>query len=82
MLVVNVLAVIDHGFCFPPSPHLLAGDLQIRFQVAGVSYPPIPLEQEEGSKPFAPMVVTVSFYLTTYHCRIEYSSSPLYSTAK
>ncbi|XP_021752099.1 DNA-directed RNA polymerase III subunit RPC8-like isoform X2 [Chenopodium quinoa] len=30
----------------------------IRFQVTSVDYPPIPLEQEEGSKPFAPMVVT------------------------
>lgn len=35
-------------------------DVEIRFQVAGVRYPPIPLEQEEGSKPFAPMVVTGS----------------------
>uniref|UniRef100_A0A803LML4 DNA-directed RNA polymerase subunit n=1 Tax=Chenopodium quinoa TaxID=63459 RepID=A0A803LML4_CHEQI len=31
----------------------------IRFQVTSVDYPPIPLEQEEGSKPFAPMVVTL-----------------------
>ncbi|KAJ8421576.1 hypothetical protein Cgig2_028560 [Carnegiea gigantea] len=67
MLVVNVLTVINHGFFIFP-PRLLGGDPQIRFQVAGVRYPPIPLEQEEGSKPFAPMVVTVSFYLSTYHC--------------
>ncbi|CAO2816063.1 unnamed protein product [Amaranthus hypochondriacus] len=31
---------------------------EIRFRVASVEYPPIPLEQEEGSKPFAPMVVS------------------------
>lgn len=33
---------------------------EIRFQVTSVDYPSIPLEQEEGSKPFAPMVVTGS----------------------
>lgn len=33
---------------------------QIKFRVISVKYPPIPIEQPEGSKPFAPMVVTVS----------------------
>ncbi|KMT15909.1 hypothetical protein BVRB_3g055960 [Beta vulgaris subsp. vulgaris] len=33
---------------------------EIRFRVTRVDYPPIPLEQEEGSKPFAPMLVTGS----------------------
>ncbi|KNA10726.1 hypothetical protein SOVF_141600 [Spinacia oleracea] len=35
-------------------------DSEIRFQVISVDYPPIPLEQEEGAKPFAPMVITGS----------------------
>ncbi|XP_074319591.1 uncharacterized protein LOC141656551 [Silene latifolia] len=30
---------------------------EIRFRVTSVDYPTIPLEQDEGSKPFAPMVV-------------------------
>eukprot|EP00270_Netrium_digitus_P021937 TRINITY_DN9649_c0_g3_i1.p1 TRINITY_DN9649_c0_g3~~TRINITY_DN9649_c0_g3_i1.p1 ORF type:complete len:203 (-),score=56.58 TRINITY_DN9649_c0_g3_i1:217-783(-) len=32
-------------------------DLQeeVRFRVAAVKYPPLPLEQEKGAKPFAPM---------------------------
>ncbi|GAB2284309.1 hypothetical protein Dimus_018771 [Dionaea muscipula] len=34
------------------------GPLRILFRVLKVEYPPIPLEQPEGSKPFAPMVVT------------------------
>lgn len=33
---------------------------EIRFRVHAVNYPSVPLEQEEGSKPFAPMVVTGS----------------------
>ncbi|RAL38480.1 hypothetical protein DM860_002458 [Cuscuta australis] len=31
----------------------------IRFQVNTVSYPPIPLNQDKASKPFAPMLITV-----------------------
>ncbi|KAH9619760.1 hypothetical protein KSS87_018061 [Heliosperma pusillum] len=31
---------------------------EIRFRVISVDYPTIPLEQDQGSKPFAPMVVT------------------------
>ncbi|CAN6720198.1 unnamed protein product [Malus baccata var. baccata] len=33
---------------------------EIRFQVQSVTYPPIPIEQPEDAKPFAPMVVTGS----------------------
>ncbi|GAB4850640.1 hypothetical protein Ancab_029951 [Ancistrocladus abbreviatus] len=33
-------------------------DDEIRFRVVKVEYPPIPLEQQECSKPFAPMIVT------------------------
>uniref|UniRef100_A0A5B7AEG5 DNA-directed RNA polymerase subunit n=1 Tax=Davidia involucrata TaxID=16924 RepID=A0A5B7AEG5_DAVIN len=33
---------------------------EIRFRVQSVNYPPIPVEQEEEAKPFAPMVVTGS----------------------
>ncbi|XP_057963732.1 uncharacterized protein LOC131154918 [Malania oleifera] len=36
------------------------GEDEIRFRVQSVKYPPIPIEQSEGSKPFAPMVVTGS----------------------
>ncbi|KAL2920484.1 DNA-directed RNA polymerase III subunit RPC8 [Bienertia sinuspersici] len=39
---------------------LVDEESEIRFQVTSVDYPTIPLEQEEGSKPFAPMVVTGS----------------------
>ncbi|KAL8140100.1 hypothetical protein V2J09_006121 [Rumex salicifolius] len=35
-------------------------DEEIRFCVVNVGFPPIPLEQEAGVKPFAPMVVTGS----------------------
>lgn len=40
--------------------------LQVRFKVRSVSYPPLPLEQpeEKDAKPFAPMVVHVSHFLT------------------
>ncbi|OWM83251.1 hypothetical protein CDL15_Pgr012732 [Punica granatum] len=36
----------------------------IRFKVQSISYPSIPLEQPNSSKPFAPMVVTVSSFYT------------------
>ncbi|KAK9689778.1 hypothetical protein RND81_09G080400 [Saponaria officinalis] len=36
---------------------IIEGD-EVRFRVIAVDYPSIPLEQEEGSKAFAPMVVT------------------------
>ncbi|KAL9246077.1 hypothetical protein vseg_019657 [Gypsophila vaccaria] len=37
--------------------YIIEGD-EIRFRVIAVDYPSIPLEQEEGSKAFAPLVVT------------------------
>ncbi|KAL5712391.1 hypothetical protein ACHQM5_014572 [Ranunculus cassubicifolius] len=33
---------------------------EIRFRVHSVQYPPIPVEQEKDTKPFAPMVITAS----------------------
>ncbi|KAI9181997.1 hypothetical protein LWI28_020928 [Acer negundo] len=36
------------------------GNDEIKFRVIGVNYPSIPIEQTEGSKPFAPMVITGS----------------------
>jgi len=36
---------------------------QIKFRVQNVSYPQIPVEQPKESKPFAPMLVTVSILL-------------------
>ncbi|KAJ3688988.1 hypothetical protein LUZ61_018152 [Rhynchospora tenuis] len=33
-------------------------DEEIRFRVASVKYPPIPVEQSENSKPFSPMEIT------------------------
>ncbi|CBI24571.3 unnamed protein product, partial [Vitis vinifera] len=33
---------------------------KIRFQVQSVSYSPVPVEQRKESKPFAPMVISVS----------------------
>ncbi|CAB4299615.1 unnamed protein product [Prunus armeniaca] len=47
---------------FPDSDEELVidGIDQIKFQVHSVNFPPIPIEQPEDSKPFAPMVVTGS----------------------
>ncbi|XP_021898113.1 DNA-directed RNA polymerase III subunit RPC8 [Carica papaya] len=39
---------------------IIDGIDQIKFRVHSVTYPPIPVEQPEQSKPFAPMVVTGS----------------------
>ena len=41
---------------------------QIKFRVQSVSYPSIPVEQPKESKPFAPMVVTVSIFVFTILC--------------
>ncbi|KAB2627005.1 DNA-directed RNA polymerase III subunit RPC8-like [Pyrus ussuriensis x Pyrus communis] len=38
-----------------------------RILVQSANYPPIPVEQPEDAKPFAPMVVTVSFCSELYH---------------
>lgn len=38
---------------------------QIKFRVTNVSYPQIPVEQPKESKPFAPMLVSVSILLLT-----------------
>lgn len=34
---------------------------QVRFRVEHVKYPPIPIEQENNAKPFAPMEISVCF---------------------
>lgn len=39
---------------------------QIKFRVQSVSYPPIPVEQPKESKPFAPMLITVSILFTIF----------------
>ncbi|KAL9663691.1 hypothetical protein QQ045_019082 [Rhodiola kirilowii] len=44
--------VCEHG------EFVIDGFDEIRFQVQSVSYPPLPLEVPENSKPFAPMVIT------------------------
>ncbi|KAJ0051829.1 hypothetical protein Pint_03195 [Pistacia integerrima] len=44
---------------FGDTKYLIDGIDEIKFRVLSVKYPPIPIEQPEGSKPFAPMVVTV-----------------------
>ncbi|XP_062177648.1 uncharacterized protein LOC133882476 [Alnus glutinosa] len=41
-------------------PFIIDGIDEIMFRVHSVSYPPIPLEQPEEAKPFAPMVITGS----------------------
>ncbi|CAM8878521.1 unnamed protein product [Rhodiola kirilowii] len=46
--------VCEHG------EFVIDGFDEIRFQVQSVSYPPLPLEVPENSKPFAPMVITGS----------------------
>jgi hypothetical protein len=33
--------------------------MQIRFLVSSIKYPPIPVEQNEDDKPFAPMQINV-----------------------
>ncbi|KAJ0111930.1 hypothetical protein Patl1_03240 [Pistacia atlantica] len=43
---------------FGDTKYLIDGIDEIKFRVLSVKYPPIPIEQPEGSKPFAPMVVT------------------------
>ncbi|XP_031258835.1 DNA-directed RNA polymerase III subunit RPC8-like isoform X1 [Pistacia vera] len=45
---------------FGDTKYLIDGIDEIKFRVLSVKYPPIPIEQPEGSKPFAPMVVTGS----------------------
>ncbi|KAM7496047.1 hypothetical protein LguiA_020461 [Lonicera macranthoides] len=47
---------------------------EIRFRVQSVSYPSVPIDQERESKPFAPMVITVSYLLYLHPC-LSYSSS-------
>ncbi|GLT73317.1 hypothetical protein SLA2020_451850 [Shorea laevis] len=41
-------------------PFIIDGIDEIMFRVHSVSYSPIPLEQPEEAKPFAPMVITGS----------------------
>ncbi|KAK6937606.1 RNA polymerase III, subunit Rpc25 [Dillenia turbinata] len=45
---------------FEDEKYPIDGFDEIKFQVHNVSYPPIPIEQEKDSKPFAPMVITGS----------------------
>ncbi|KAK6940737.1 RNA polymerase Rpb7-like, N-terminal, partial [Dillenia turbinata] len=52
-LVVSVydFKSIDGGFMYPGQG---ASTYTIKFRVHNVSYPPIPIQQEKDSKPFAP----------------------------
>ncbi|KAJ4726810.1 DNA-directed RNA polymerase III subunit like [Melia azedarach] len=45
---------------FGDTKYIIDGLDEIKFRVLSVKYPPIPIEQAEGSKPFAPMVITGS----------------------
>ncbi|CAN6441090.1 unnamed protein product [Victoria cruziana] len=33
---------------------------EVRFRVTGVKYPPVPIEQQKGAKPFSPMQISAS----------------------
>ncbi|KAH9729543.1 F4H5.12 protein [Citrus sinensis] len=46
---------------FGDTKYVIDGLDEIKFRVLSVNYPSIPIEQAEGSKPFAPMVINVQF---------------------
>ncbi|ESQ38414.1 hypothetical protein EUTSA_v10028967mg [Eutrema salsugineum] len=42
----------------PKEDYIIDDSCQIKFRVESISYPTVPIERTEGSKPFAPMVIT------------------------
>ncbi|XP_057539802.1 uncharacterized protein LOC130817865 isoform X2 [Amaranthus tricolor] len=60
ILIANCRTQVRWMWLFDSAEFPIDEDSEIRFRVSSVEYPPIPLEQEEGSKPFAPMVVSGS----------------------
>ncbi|VFQ65222.1 unnamed protein product [Cuscuta campestris] len=45
-------------FCYSDEDLVVDDENEIRFRVHTVSYPPMPLNQDKASKPFAPMLIT------------------------
>jgi hypothetical protein len=55
--------------------------MQIRFVVSSVKYPPIPVEQKEDGKPFAPMQINVCVLVCLYtHAQFTYVLDRSYMT--
>ncbi|KAH0913546.1 hypothetical protein HID58_036867 [Brassica napus] len=44
---------------FEEQEYIIDHSCQINFRVENISYPPVPTEQAEDAKPFAPMVITM-----------------------
>jgi hypothetical protein len=56
--------------------------MQIRFVVSSVKYPPIPVEQKEDGKPFAPMQINVCVLVCLYtHAQFTYVHDRSYMTS-
>lgn len=63
-ILVLINGVLNHNSA--PCYNIWKFVLQVRFRVLSIKYPPVPNEQKEDAKPFAPMEIIVSYYYSSH----------------